>query len=234
MGGNKVAQLATLRRELADAIRADTVDTHLGQGFPLVGSIGGPGDHPRPRRVRADHQILVDERGFLPEIPGAGGDDCGDGIDMSRDLQHAGGNGWEERLHVLGYAVVKRVYGAHRARVANAPDDERLDVARLDLDVNEGSLSDDCEDRGQAGNLDPFGERKTLQLVRGEIGDTGLSGAVERLVVMHDDESVPGGMHVELDGVGAAGDRLLEGRNGVLGQAFMRTPVGDGLGPGTG
>ncbi|HST08589.1 MAG TPA: hypothetical protein VLJ83_10470, partial [Gemmatimonadaceae bacterium] len=101
-------------------------------------------------------------------------------------------------------------------------------------DVNEGSLSDGCEDRGQARNPDTLGERKTLQLLRGELGDAGLLGAGEGFVVVHDDDSVPGGVHVELDGVGAAGDRLLEGRNGVLGQAFVRTPVGDGLRPGTG
>ena len=47
---------------------------------------------------------------------------------------------------------------------------------------------------------------------------------------MYDHHAVARGMHVELYGVGAQLDGLLERRDGVLGQAVMRAPVGDRLG----
>jgi hypothetical protein len=47
---------------------------------------------------------------------------------------------------------------------------------------------------------------------------------------VYDHDAIAGGVDIELDRVGADVNRLLEGRDGILGEGLVRTPVRDGFG----
>jgi hypothetical protein len=122
--------------------------------------------------------------------------------------------------------------GAPDASFSNAADHQRLDVGGLDLDVGHHAISDCRERRGEGRNLHAFGERVPPEILGGEIRDSRCTGGrgFDTLVVVHNDYSIPGGVDIELDRVGADLDRLFEGRNGVFGKGLVRAPVGDRFG----
>ena len=98
MGRNKVAQLETPRRQLGDAIGANSVHAHPSQGFPLACFIGSPCDDSRIDGVGTFNQIFIYERSLLPQILRASRNKRCYGIDVTRYFQHTGSNRGEQLL----------------------------------------------------------------------------------------------------------------------------------------
>lgn len=164
MGRNKLAQLPAECRELGDAIRADPIYADASQDSPIVRIVGGPRDDFRAGRVCPLDQLLVDERNFLPEIPRSGRHESRHGIDVAAGDQDSSSQGGEDALHRFDDTMVESVDRAVRSGFPDAPDNERLDVLRLDLDVYHSSIANGIENRVQGGDIDSLRQRKASKV----------------------------------------------------------------------
>lgn len=229
MGRNKVAQLPLVCGELRDAIGTDAIDADAPEGFPLFDVVGGPGDYARVDGMGARNKLLVDERHLLPQVLRSGGDERGDRVNMPRVLEHASSQRGEDALHRPDDAVIERVHRAGRFAFANHPDDRRFDSRRLDLDVNDGIVSNRIEHGGECRDLDVVSEMEFLELCIRQRVDAmpGEAVGVDDGIVVDDDGAVPCSVYIELDTFRSQLDRAPECGNGVLRQGLMRSAVGD-------
>lgn len=232
MGRSKIAHLPVECGELGDAISADAVDADAHQCFPLVGVVRCPGNDPGVDRVRSHNQLFIDERHFLPEILRSTRHERRHRVDVARILQHARSDRRKNRFNGFDNAMVERVDGAARFVLANNAHDERLDAGRLDLDVNHGIDTNGSEDCSERRNLHVLGEPKISELAGRQLGNCVRreSRRINDRVVVNDNNSVIGGVDVELDCLGAQLDGAQKSRDGVLGQGLMRPPMRDFLG----
>ena len=115
LGRNKLAQLPVERRELRDAIGADSVDAELVQGFPLIDVVGGPRNHPSIERMDACNQLFINEADLLPKILRTGCDERSDWIDLPCDFEHSRWNRRKNTFDRFDNPMVERVYCAARA-----------------------------------------------------------------------------------------------------------------------
>jgi hypothetical protein len=154
---------------------------------------------------------------------------------MPRIFQHARSHGRENRFHGFDNAMVERVDGAARVVLANDADDERLNARRFDFDVNRGINANGIEDGSERRNLYVLRQSKISELGGRQLGDCARreAGRVDNRVVVNDDNSVVGGMDVELDRLGTQLQGAEESGNGVLGQGLMRPPMRDLFGQGS-
>ena len=227
MGRHKLAQLEAPCRQLGDAIGANPIDADVTQGFPLLHVVGSPCDYSPANRMDALDQLLVDERRFLPKIFGARCHERSSRIDVTRDLQHTGSDRGEYRFYRFDDTVVESVDRAIGTRLTYAPHDKRLDVSRLDLDVNFGAIPDGVENRVKRRNLDPVPERKPAQIRGREVDNFSArrSGRVHLGIVVYDHDPVARGVDIELDRVRSQVDRSEECGNRVLRQRLVGTTV---------
>jgi hypothetical protein len=230
MGGNKLALMPAECDKLGDVIGADTVGSDIGKRRPPFG-VRGPGDHSRVGRVRASDEIFVDEGHLLPEVLRTGGSERRNRIDVTPDLKHAGANRGEDALHISNDAMIERMNGTVRGGLANGAHHQRLDMNSLDLDVHEGALTDRVKHIVEGRNLDIMLEPKSRELRTGHFGNApkGMILGVNRRIVVNEDLSVTGGVHIELDRVGTKLDSPHEGGDRILGQRLVRAAVGDAL-----
>jgi hypothetical protein len=234
MGRNKLAQLQTHCGELGDAIRADAVDADVLEGFPFVRIVGGPGDDSRVDGMGARHQFFIDERHLLPEILCPGSDERCYRIYMTRYLENASSNGGENPLYGFDNAMIESVHSAPRAGFANASHYQWLDVSRLDFDINHRPITNSIENLFERGNFNAVRQWEAANLRCGEIdySSSRRSRRVHDRIVVHNDDAVAGGMHIELDRVGSELDRPEKSWYGILRQRLVRTSVGDLFGLG--
>ena len=230
-GGNKLAHLPVECGELGDAIRANAVDADALQDSPVIRIVCGPRDALGVGRVRPSDQLLVDERDLLPEILRSGSDEGCHRIDVTAADQHARSQSREDVPHGLDDTMVEGVYGAVGSGFSDAPDNQGLDILRLDLHVYHCSIANRVENRVQSRDLDSLGQWKASEIGHRELGDSrgARAGRVYYRVVVDDDRTVFCAVDVQLDRVGAQVDRPKEGRNRVLGKRLVCTPVRDPL-----
>ncbi len=229
MGRTKLARLPAPCCELGDAIRANAVHAELVQGFPLVGIVRGPGDDSRVDGMGAHDQLFIDERHLLPEILRPSGEERSHRIDVARNFEHTCSNGWKNPLHSFDNAMVESVHSATGGGLPYAPHDQRLDVGGLDFYVNPGLITDSIENGLKRGNLNAVRQRETTQIPGGEIGysRSRLSPRVDDWIVVHDDDAVARGVHVQLDRVRSELDRAEKRGYRVLRERLMSPAVGD-------
>lgn len=123
----------------------------------------------------------------------------------------------------------------HRARsfrFTNAACYHRFDFTRLDLHVDRGAFTNCVEGLGKGRNARPISEWEAGELRRRQVGDRSMRGplwmpGVDDRIVVNDDDSVAGRVHIELDAIGAELDRADKRSDRVLGMGLMRAPVGD-------
>ena len=125
------------------------------------------------------------------------------------------------------------MYRAFGAGLADAPNDQRLDVATFDLYENGGAISDGMQDFRERRNKNTFRQWKASDLVDRQIGDSRSSAVAQvaglnyRIVVYYDG-AVTRSMYVQLDPFGTKLDRAKKCGNRILGKRVVGTPVGDG------
>lgn len=91
--------------------------------------------------MRARDEIIVDVIDVLPEVLGAGRAERHHRVDVPRHLEHSASDRGKELLDGPDDPVVERVNRAFGRRFAYTPDDEWLDVPRLDLNEYLGPRS---------------------------------------------------------------------------------------------
>jgi hypothetical protein len=183
--------------------------------------------------VNAVHEVRVDQSPILPQILGAGFDEGGERVEVTRYFQNSRSNGREDFLDVLNDPVIECVNGAVGGRFANAANHERLDVLSLDLDVNPRALTNRVEHIIEGRDSNAVREDDLSQLGRREIGDRRARQPMEasdcRVVVYHH-HTVARGMNIQLYRISAQLQCLLERGDRVLGKTVMRAPVRYALG----
>lgn len=228
MGRNKLASLPAECGELGDVIGADTVGADFPEWPPPL-RISSPGDHSGADLVCARDEVFVDERNLLPEVLGAGGFERRDGIDVTAHLENAGANGGKDAFDIVNDAVVERMHGAIRRRLAYRAQHQRLDARPFDLDVDERAIADGAQHVFQCGNLDVLLEPKSGELGEAHVGDAakGVVGRIDEGIVVNDHFSVRGRVHVELDCIGAELDRPHESGDRILRKRLVGAAMGD-------
>jgi hypothetical protein len=178
--------------------------------------------------------LFVDRIDLLPQVICGRSEERGSRIDVTRSLENARPDCRKNGLDGLDDTVVERVHSAHRFGFADAPRDQQFHIASLDLDVHCGPVSDDIERFSQGRNATTVGERESLQLRCGQLGD-GLSRgplwepAVYDGIVVNDDNAVASRVHVQLYSISSKLDGALECGKRVLGMRLVRPAVSDPL-----
>ena len=127
------------------------------------------------------------------------------------------------------------MHGARRSGLADAARDQHLDVARLNLDVDSNPVANDIERLREGWNARPVCKRELFQLRCRQLGDRvsprllWMPG-VNNGIVVHDDNPVACGVHVQLYSIGSELDGTLERGERVLGMRLVGSPVSDPLG----
>jgi hypothetical protein len=227
-GRNKLASLPVECGELGDVIGANTIGADFPERPPPL-RISSPGDHSGADLVCARDEVFVDERNLLPEILGAGGFERRDRIDVPAYLENAGANGGEDAFDIVNDAVVEGMHGAIRRRLAYRAHHKRLDARPFDLDVDVRAIADGAQYVFQRGNLDVLIEPKSGELDEAHVGDAtkGVVGRVDEGIVVNDHLSVRGGVHVQLDRIGAELDRPHESGDRILRERLVGAAMGD-------
>ena len=220
------------RREVGDAIGADSVDADLGKSLPMGDVVGRPRDDTRADGVRAHDQIFVDELDLLPKVLRTRLDQRARWIEVASDLENTGPNRREKTLDGFYDPVVERMDGAIRARLADAANHQWLDVGFLDLDENGGAISYRMQHFGERWNEDPVCQREPTQLVDGKVAQSGFSSiaqvtGLDNRVVVYNDGAVTCRVDVQLDSLGTELDSADECRDRVLWESVVRTPMGN-------
>jgi hypothetical protein len=89
--------------------------------------------------------FCIDRVDFLPQVFSGRRDERSCWIDVTRVFENARPDRGKDGLHDLDCPVVERVYGAGCSGFPYTAHDQRLDVARLDLDVDNRPVPDDVE-----------------------------------------------------------------------------------------
>ena len=131
--------------------------------------------------------------------------------------------------------MVERVHSTRSFGFANASGDQRLDVLRLDLDVDSRAGSNRVERFRKRWNSRPVREKELSELRGRELGDRPMRSAlrtpgVDDRIVMNDDDPIHSSVHVQLNAVCTQLNCALERGYRVLGMGLVRPPVGDSLG----
>ena len=179
--------------------------------------------------------FFVDRVDFLPQIFGGCGDERSSGIDVPGDFENSRPDCGEDCLDDPDHSVVERMHRANCLGFADAARHERLDAARLDLDINSCPVADDSERLREGRNVRTVSKRELVELRCRQLGDRPprRSLRVPRVndwIVVNDDNSVAGGVDVELNSIGPQLDGALERGEGVLGMSLVSPPVSDPLG----
>lgn len=133
--------------------------------------------------------------------------------------------------------MVKCVHREPSAGMAiEARDQRRLHIGRLDLDVHGRARADPREHSVQRRDARAIRERDVLKVGPRTLGD-GQRAARRRFrgpgahhrVMMHDDDAVSRGVHVELDPVRALREGAIKRGHGVFEALARRAPMGDDL-----
>jgi hypothetical protein len=182
--------------------------------------------------VRRRDEILIDVIDVLPQIFGSGFAERRNRVEMPRNLEHAASDRGKYFLHRPDDAMVERVNGAIRPRLADASYDMWLDVPRLYLDENRRPRSDRFERLRQRRKGDVRGERVGSQLIKTRGGNWDCRAfrhtfRIETRIVMNYHHPIAGRMHVQLDGLSPQIEGLLERRYAVFGQGIVGAAVGN-------
>src|SRR5438034_4562148 len=120
--------------------------------------------------MNARHQVFVDERHLLPQIPRVGSNERRGRIDVTGIFQNSSWNRRENGVDRFDDAMVESVYRARSGRVPHRAHYEWLDARRLDLHIDRCSITDGVQHSVQRGNLDAMREREVPDLRRSEAG----------------------------------------------------------------
>jgi hypothetical protein len=157
--------------------------------------------------VRALDGLFVDRVDLLPQIVGGRGDERSSRIYMPRDFENSRPDCREDCLDDHDDPVVERVHGARCFGFADAARDQRLDVARLDLDIDSCPVADDIERFREGRNGRTVSKRELLELRCRQLGDRPPRRplrvpGVNNWIVVNDDNPVAGRVDVELNSIG--------------------------------
>ena len=180
--------------------------------------------------MRVRDERLVDIIDVLPQIFRSREPERGGGIDVSRHLQHATPDGRKYFLHCLHDAVIERMHGALRLRLANGSDYVRLDVTSFDFNEHCSARADRVERLGQRRNPNSRTDLVMTQsiVLSGRDGDFLARRHTFRMkdrVVMDNYNPVARPMDVELYAFRAEGERRFERGDRVFGEAVVRAAV---------
>ena len=204
------------------------------QCLPLPRVVGSPRYDSRTNGVGFFDYLRVDSIDLLPQIFRGSRSKAGDWIDVPRHLEHTRSDCREDAFDYSDDAMIEGVHCTRRFRFANASSDERLNVRRFDLDIDDDSAPNRSEHFRKGGNPHSVGERELFELRRRELGDRSvrrplrMSGVRDRVVV-YNHYAVFRRVHVELDTLGPELDSALKRGYRILGMSLVRTPVGDSL-----
>jgi len=141
--------------------------------------------------------------------------------------EHSAWHVWCEGGCPLDGAEIERMHSVSLAELSRDRDGPRFTARALEFDVDGGTTTDGGQHVLESWDVGPSGQRKARELrphsLRNGMGPHG------RIVVYHND-TVRGGVNVQLDGVRATFERELERRKSVFAALTRGAAVGHPFG----